>query len=172
MMRKGTGQVATQIEDMKDEDWDAVRSIYREGIATGNATFEMEVPDQDSWDQGHLGACRLVARQGDQVVGWAALSPVSSRCVYGGVAEVSIYVTEMAWGQGIGKRLLQALVAASEREGIWTLQAGIFPENEVSIALHEACGFRIVGRREGLGQMHGAWRDVILMERRSKTVGV
>ena len=160
------------VESMKRDDWEAVQGIYREGIATGNVTFETDVPDWETWDRNHLREGRLVAREGDQVVGWAALNPVSSRRVYAGVAEVSVYVAGSARGQGVGKALLQALVAASEQAGIWTLQAGIFPENEVSIALHEACGFREVGRRERLGQMHGVWRDVILMERRSQVVGV
>jgi phosphinothricin acetyltransferase len=157
---------------MRAEDWTAVRAIYQEGIATGNATFELHLPEWQEWDANHLPACRLVARTGGQVTGWAAVSAVSSRCVYAGVAEVSVYVAEAARGQGIGRRLLQSLVGASEREGIWTLQAGIFPENEISIALHRACGFRIVGHREKLGRMHGVWRDVILMERRSKVAGI
>jgi phosphinothricin acetyltransferase len=148
-----------------------VRSIYLEGIATGNATFETDVPDWQDWDRHHLPACRLVARQNRDVVGWAALSPVSSRCVYAGVAEVSIYIAASAQGQGAGKTLLRALVVASEQEDIWTLQAGILAENAASIALHEACGFRQVGVRERLGQLHGAWRDVVLMERRSRIVG-
>jgi phosphinothricin acetyltransferase len=160
------------ISRMKPEDWPAVEVIYQGGIATGNATFETSVPPWVTWDSSHLRACRLVARVGDEVVGWAALSPVSGRCVYAGVAEVSVYVARERQGQGIGKRLLQDLVQASEAEGIWTLQAGIFPENEISIGLHEKCGFRIVGRREGLGQMQGVWRDVVLMERRSKAVGI
>jgi phosphinothricin acetyltransferase len=160
------------VADMGAEDWPAVLAIYQEGIATGNATFETEVRGWEVWDANHLPHSRLVARAGDQVAGWAALSSVSSRCVYGGVAEVSVYVAEAARGRGIGKRLLRALVEASERAGIWTLQAGIFPENEISIGLHEACGFRIVGCREKLGQLHGIWRDVTLMERRSEVVGV
>ncbi len=168
------------IEEMRDTDWETVQSIYREGIATGNATFETSVPAWEEWDTAHLRDCRFVAREGERVVGWAALSPVSSRCVYAGVAEVSVYVAASAWGRGVGKALLRALVKGSERQGIWTLQAGIFPENEASIALHKSCGFRIVGRRERLGQMMPAakgaagsiWRDVVLMERRSDVVGV
>ena len=160
------------VEPMRGEDREAVQAIYREGIATGNATFETDVPEWETWDRNHLRESRLVAREGDQVVGWAALSPVSSRCVYAGVAEVSVYVKASARGQGVGKALLRALVEASERAGIWTLQVGIFPENTASIALHIACGFREVGCRERLGQMHGVWRDVILMERRSQVVGV
>lgn len=159
-----------KVRSMEAGDWGAVRDIYEEGIGTGNATFETGVPAWEVWDGAHLETCRIVACRNDQVVGWAALSPISSRSVYAGVAEVSVYVTALARGQGIGRRLLQALVQASERAGIWTLQAGIFPENEASIALHKLCGFRIVGRRERLAQMHGAWRDVTLMERRSQTI--
>jgi L-amino acid N-acyltransferase YncA len=159
------------VEKMKVEDWGSVRSIYREGIATGNATFEKDVPEWQEWDRRHLGDCRFVARREGQVVGWGALSPVSSRCVYAGVAEVSIYVAASARGEGIGKTLLRALIEESERQGIWTLQAGVFPENEASIALHKACGFREVGYREKIGQMNGHWRDVILLERRSEVVG-
>ena len=159
------------IEHMRATDWDAVRTIYCEGIETGNATFETDVPNWDAWDTAHLKTCRLVAKRGGRVVGWAALSAVSSRCVYAGVAEVSVYVAARARGRGVGRALLSALVAASEHEGIWTLQAGIFPENEASVALHARCGFRTVGRRERLGQMDGVWRDVLLMERRSDAVG-
>jgi phosphinothricin acetyltransferase len=161
------------IDKMTREDWEAVQSIYAEGIATGNATFESEVPTFESWDQNHLQMCRLVVRSGDDIVGWAALSQVSQRHVYRGVAEVSIYIAASARGLGMGKTLLQALIAESESFGIWTLQAGIFPENIVSIAMHQTCGFREVGRYERLGQMNnGNWRDVILLERRSKVAGV
>ncbi len=163
------------IEPMQPEDWQAVRAIYLEGIATCNATFENAAPDWEKWDGGHLRDCRLVARKGGRpfgrVVGWAALSPVSGRCVYAGVAEVSVYIAEAARGQGVGKALLQALVEDSESHGIWTLQAGIFPENTASLALHKSCGFREVGRRERIGQMGGVWRDVLLLERRSQVVG-
>jgi phosphinothricin acetyltransferase len=160
-----------KIDRMSEKDWETVRSIYREGISTGRATFETDAPEWSEWNTDHLLGPRFVARTGDGVVGWAALSPVSGRCVYSGVAEVSLYVTPSAWGKGIGKALLQALVQGSEESNIWTLQAGIFPENEVSIALHESCGFRVVGRRERLGQINGVWKDVILMERRSKSCG-
>jgi len=160
------------IEPMVEQDWPAVRSIYVQGIDTGNATFEKSAPDWASWNTGHLRACRLVARSGDVVLGWAALSPVSSRCVYAGVAEVSVYVARQAQGQGIGAKLLASLVEASEREGIWTLQAGIFPENTASVELHKRQGFRVVGTRERLGSMDGRWRDVLLLERRSKVSGV
>ena len=160
------------VDKMKKEDWSAVQSTYQEGIATGNATFETEVPEWEKWDNNHLRDCRLVARVKGQVAGWVALSPVSNRCIYSGVAEVSLYVKVSARGQGIGKALLQAVIKESENAGIWTLQGGSFPENIASIALQKACGFREVGRRERIGQMDGVWRDVILMERRSKVVGI
>ncbi len=159
------------VDKMKDEDWPGVQSTCREGIATGNATFETEVPEWEKWDNNHLRDCRLVARANKQVVGWVALRPVSTRCVYSGVAEVSLYVKASARGQGIGKALLQAVIKESENAGIWTLQGGSFPENIASIALQKSCGFREVGYRERIGQMDGVWRDVILMERRSKVVG-
>jgi phosphinothricin acetyltransferase len=160
------------LDELKPEDWPAVRAIYEAGIATGQATFETATPAWESWDAAHRADCRLVARRDGQVIGWAALSPVSGRCVYGGVAEVSVYV-DPAWkGRGIGKTLLQALVTASEEAGLWTLQASIFPENVASVRLHHACGFRTVGTRERLGQQHGRWRDVVLLERRSTVVGV
>ena len=160
------------IAPLTPEDWDAVRSIYLEGIATGNATFAQSAPEWDEWDAGHLKTCRLVARSGGGVLGWAALSSVSGRCVYAGVAEVSIYVAARARGQGVGAALLARLVRDSEEAGIWTLQGGIFPENAASIRLHERAGFRMVGTRERLGSMNGRWRDVVLMERRSSTAGV
>jgi phosphinothricin acetyltransferase len=160
------------IRAMRSDDWPAIRNIYSEGIATGNATFETEMPEWAKWDQGHLQGCRLVARDGQWILGWAALSAVSSRRVYSGVAEVSVYVAAEARGRGVGKLLLQSLVEQSERCGIWTLQAGIFPENVPSIALHKSCGFREVGLRQKLGQRGGVWRDVLLLERRSSSVGV
>lgn len=160
------------IEPMREADWSAVRAIYEEGIAAGDATFETAVPEWDAWDRVHLRACRLVARRGSQVVGWAALGPVSSRPVYAGVAELSIYVARRMQRQGIGHVLLAALVEASERAGIWTLQAGIFPENVASLALCRRHGFRMVGVRERVGQMNGRWRDVVLLERRSEKVGM
>jgi len=160
-----------RIDAMRPDDWPAVRTIYEAGIATGNATFQTEAPAWDEWDAGHLTSCRLVARdEMDAVLGWAALRPVSARPVYAGVTEVSVYVAAHARGRGVGRRLLQALVAASEADGRWTLQAGIFPENAASVALHAACGFRIVGRRERIGRLHGVWRDVLLLERRSRVV--
>lgn len=163
---------AVAIEPMRLEDWPAVRAIYSEGIATGNATFEQTAPEWEKWDASHLPDARIVARSGaGDVLGWAALSGVSSRCVYAGVAEVSLYIAERARGRGLGRQLMARLIAESEAQGIWTLQAGIFPENAASIALHERAGFRIVGRRERLGQMNGRWRDVVLMERRSAVTG-
>ena len=160
------------VDKMNAEDWDEVASIYREGIATGNATFETNVPEYEAWDNSHLRDSRIVARAGDKIIGWAALRPVSARCVYSGVAEVSIYVAASARGVGVGKALLSAVIDESENIGIWTLQAGIFSENVASIALTKVCGFREVGCRERIGQMDGTWRDVILMERRSKVVGI
>jgi L-amino acid N-acyltransferase YncA len=162
----------SSIGQMVEQDWPAVRAIYTEGIHTGNATFEKSPPEWASWDASHLRVCRLVARSGDRVLGWAALSPVSDRCVYAGVAEVSVYVDSRARGQGIGTMLLASLVEAAERAGIWTLQAGIFPENVPSVELHKRNGFRIVGTREKLGSMDGRWRDVLLMERRSTVSGI
>lgn len=159
------------IRPMTADDWPAVRTIYEEGIATGHATFEQKAPAWDAWDADHLPDCRLVAERGEEVIGWAALSAVSGRCVYAGVGEVSVYVAASARGQGVGRRLLQALVEASERCGLWTLQAGIFPENAGSVAVHERCGFRVIGRRARIGQMHGQWRDILLLERRSEVVG-
>jgi L-amino acid N-acyltransferase YncA len=159
------------VEEMRDDDWERVRAIYLEGIETGDATFETDAPTFEAWDAAHLRACRLVARVGAEIAGWAALSPVSSRCVYGGVAEVSVYVAEELRGRGVGRALLASLVEASERNDLWTLQAGVLAENEASIRLHEICGFRVVGKRERLGKLKGAWRDVVLLERRSEIVG-
>ncbi|HVG29487.1 MAG TPA: GNAT family N-acetyltransferase [Pyrinomonadaceae bacterium] len=159
------------VEEMRADDWARVRAIYLEGIATGDATFETGAPAFEAWDAAHLGACRLVAHAGDEVAGWAALSPVSSRCVYGGVAEVSVYVAEKFRGRGVGRALLSSLIEASERNNLWTLQAGVLAENEASIRLHTTCGFRVVGRRERLGKLKGEWRDVVLLERRSAVVG-
>ena len=160
------------ITAMKPEDWEMVRLIYEEGIATGHATFETDLPEWDAWDGSHMKAGRLVARAEGEVVGWAALSPVSSRCVYSGVAEVSVYVRAAFRRQGVGKALMRELIAASERAGLWTLQGGVFPENAGSVALQKAFGFREVGRQERLGQLKGVWRDVVLMERRSRNVGI
>jgi len=159
------------IEVLKPEDWPEVRAIYLEGIASGHATFETDPPSWEQWDAAHLSFARLVARESDNVIGWAALSPVSQRCVYGGVAEVSVYVSKRSRQSGVGRKLLTALIDESERNGIWTLQAGMFPENVGSLALHRACGFREVGRRERVGKLNGTWRDTLLFERRSKNVG-
>ena len=160
------------IEKFTPDLWPLVAAIYQEGIAGGDATFEVKIPTWEAWDAGHLPHSRLVAWQTGKIAGWAALSPVSKRPVYRGVAEVSVYVGAAAQGQGIGTALLGALVAASETAGIWTLQAGIFPENKASLKMHRKQGFRIIGRREKIGQQAGVWRDVILMERRSRVAGV
>jgi phosphinothricin acetyltransferase len=156
---------------MTSDDWPSVRGIYEEGIGTGHATFELRAPAWEVWDGSHVVCCRLVAEDDAGLAGWAALSRVSARAVYAGVAEVSVYVAARARGRGVGRELLAALITESEAQGFWTLQAGIFPENAGSIALHERCGFRVVGRREGLGCMDGHWRDVLLLERRSSRVG-
>jgi L-amino acid N-acyltransferase YncA len=159
------------IDRMIPSDWEQVRTIYLEGIASRNATFETDAPSWEKWDAAHLPGLRLVARAGDRILGWAALSPVSSRCVYAGVAEVSVYAGASFTRRGIGGSLLDALIALSEEHGIWTLQAGVFPENHASLALCRKCGFREVGRRERLGKLDSAWRDVLLLERRSTVVG-
>ena len=160
------------IEKMRPGDWEQVKAIYLEGIAAGHATFETNAPSREQWDAAHLAFARLVARTDDTVVGWAALSPVSQRCVYGGVAEVSVYVSSTRRQSGVGRKLLNALINESERNGIWTLQAGMFPENSGSLALHRRCGFREVGRRERIGKLNGVWRDTVLLERRSEVVGI
>ncbi len=157
---------------MAAADWPAVRRIYAAGIATGDATFETETPDWDAWNRNHLPDCRLVARVEDVTVAWAALSPVSARACYAGVAEHSIYVDAALRGRGIGKRLLSEFVGVSERAGYWTLQSSIFPENRASIAIHLACGFRILGRRKRVAMLNGVWRDTLIVERRSGVVGV
>jgi L-amino acid N-acyltransferase YncA len=163
--------VRTEISTLTAKDWQFVRSIYLAGIATGQATFETEAPTWERWNNAHLPAPRLVAISNESIVGWAALSPVSARSVYAGVAEVSVYIASEWHGKGIGHALLETLVNESERNGIWTLQASIFPENIASISLHKSCGFREVGTRERIGKMKDAWRDTILMERRSKLAG-
>ena len=159
------------VSSMRASDWDEVRRIYADGIATGNATMETAPPPWETWNEAHRPDCRLVAREGGRMLGWAALSRVSERCAYGGVAEVSVYVAQEARGRGVGRRLLEELVRASEEAGIWTLQAGIFPENSASLSIHQHCGFRVVGVREKLGQLGPAWRDVALLERRRERVG-
>lgn len=160
------------IEKMRPEHWPRVRAIYLEGVATGQATFETEAPGWERWDSSHLPFARLVALAGGgRVAGWAALGPVSSRKVYEGVAEVSVYMGEGFRGRGLGRALLEALVRESEAAGVWTLQASVFPENAASVALHLACGFREVGRRERVARLGGVWRDTVLLERRSRVVG-
>jgi L-amino acid N-acyltransferase YncA len=159
--------VSAAIRLMGPLDWPRVCAIYAAGIATGNATFETEPPEWDDWDEGHFADLRLVAVDGAEIIGWAAASPVSDRCCYSGVVEDSVYVDVGHQGRGVGRLLLSALVAASEKAGYWTIQTGIFPENAASVALHQACGFRVVGSRERLGQLDGRWRDVLLLERRS-----
>jgi phosphinothricin acetyltransferase len=161
------------VREMIQEDWNAVSEIYAAGIATGFATFEKQIPTYEAWDKAHLKACRVVAED-DQglVLGWAALSPVSSRCVYGGVAEVSVYIGLEHRGRGVGKILMKALIASSEEIGLWTLQSGIFPGNLSSIKLHEKMGFRYIGKRERVGKLNGAWQDNLLFERRSEIVGI
>src|SRR5215203_2716068 len=160
------------VEKMLPGHWPEVRAVYLEGVASGDATFETEAPEWERWDASHLRACRLVAlADGGRVAGWAALGPVSARKVYAGVAEVSVYVGAEFRGRGVGRALLSALVRESESERVWTLQAGIFPENIASVELHRACGFREVGRRERVGRLKGRWRDTVLLERRSRTVG-
>ena len=156
---------------MTAEDWPAVAEIYKEGIATGYATFELDVPAYKEWDSAHVSSCRLVALEDQIVLGWAALSPVSSRCVYGGVAEVSVYIAKAHRGKGLGEKLLNQLIQASEEAGFWTLQSGIFPENIGSIQIHEKTGFRLIGKRERIGKLHGAWKDNLIFERRSNDVG-
>ncbi len=158
------------VDAMRAEDWPAVRDVHAEGIATGQATFEERPPSWEQWDRDHLRECRLVARRDGRVVAWAALSPVSRRPVYRGVAEVSMYVAAAERGSGVGRTLAEALVEASERAGIWTLEGWIFPENEASLALCESFGCRVVGVRERLGRMGDRWRDVVLVERRSRVI--
>jgi len=161
-----------QILPLLPEHWPAVKAIYESGLATGHATFQTTAPSWEEWDAAHLKHSRLIAVQDNQVLAWAALTPVSGRCVYAGVAEVSVYVDAESRGQGFGEQLLQALIEESEKNGLWTLQAGIFPENIASLKIHERTGFRQVGVREKIGQMNGIWRDTVLLERRSKTVAI
>ena len=158
------------LQELVPDYWHDVRKIYLQGIATGQATFETAAPELEQWDKGHLQSLRYIAKIENQVCGWAALSPVSGRCVYGGVAEVSVYVHEDFRGQRVGHQLLEHLIIESEKQGLWTLQAGIFPENVGSIRLHEKLGFRFIGYREKVGKMNGVWRNVNLYERRSKTI--
>lgn len=157
---------------MKNSDWPSVAEIYRQGMDTGFATFEKVVPSFEVWDAAHLQIGRLVAAKGETILGWAALSPVSSRCVYGGVAEVSVYIGQGSRGQGVGKLLMQQLIVESEKAGLWTLQSGIFPENKGSVELHRKMGFRFIGKRERVGKRDNVWKDNLLFERRSTIIGV
>ncbi|MGB3077076.1 MAG: N-acetyltransferase family protein [Chitinophagales bacterium] len=160
------------IELLTEQHYPAVKEIYVQGIATGHATFETAAPAWEDWNNAHLQHCRFVATEHQTVAGWAALTPVSGRCVYAGVAEVSVYVHTAARGKGIGKMLLQKMITESELQHIWTLQAGIFPENTASIQLHNSLGFRLVGYREKVGKMNDRWRDTLLLERRSRVTGI
>ena len=166
-----TKPILFEIRPLLPRDWPSVKTIYKEGIATGDATFETDAPEWKEWDSRHLPEARLVAESEGNVVGWAALSPVSHRSVYAGVAEITLYVASAVRGKGVGKALLEALIRESETKGFWTLQAGIFPENEASLELHRQFGFRTVGTRERIGKMDERWRDVILLERRSSVAG-
>ena len=157
-----------EIRKLLNADWPQVSLIYQKGIHTGNATFQTTAPAWEDWNASHLAACRIVAQSNGEIIGWAALTPVSSRCVYAGVAEVSVYVDPEHSGKGIGLTLLKELVHLSEAEGIWTLQAGIFPENIGSLRIHEKAGFRTLGIREKIGKQNGIWRDTVLLERRSQ----
>lgn len=163
--------IEIELRAMLPEDWPSVSKIYSEGMSTGYATFEQQTPSYETWSINHLKKCRLVAFLGDKCMGWAALSPVSRRAVYSGVAEVSIYISTHAQGKGVGSKLMQALIMQSEESGLWTLQSGIFPENNGSIKLHEKMGFRYIGKRERIAQRDGIWKDNLLFERRSKIVG-
>jgi phosphinothricin acetyltransferase len=163
--------MAVLITPMTADHGAEVLAIYQDGLDTGNASFEVRAPDWSRWDAGHLPAHRFVATEGDRVLGWVAVSPVSSRAVYAGVVELSVYVDPAARGRGVGSALLAALIDSTETAGIWTIQTGIFPENTASLALHGRAGFRVVGVRERIGQHHGRWRDVTFLERRSPKTG-
>lgn len=160
------------IRSLEKEDWIEVSRIYKQGIETKIATFETKIPEWAEWDKSHLNTCRFVAQINDKIVGWVAISPVSGRCVYGGVAEVSIYVDSFYSGKQIGTKLLKKLIEESEKNGIWTLQAGIFSENIGSLKLHKKVGFRKIGYRERISKLEGFWKDIVLLEKRSKKVGV
>ncbi len=159
-----------KVRDLHPDDWPEVARIFEEGILTGNATFETEVPSWEEWNAAHLAEHRLVAERDSRVVGWIALVPVSPRECYAGVAEVSSYVAEQSRGEGVGAELLAAAIESSERAGLWTLQTGVFPENEPSLGLLRCFGFRVLGTQERIGRLHGVWRDVVLLERRSEVV--
>lgn len=161
------------IREMKEEDWEAVANIYLEGIDTKLATFQAEVPSYEAWDRSHVATCRLVAEYNGEVIGWTALSPYSSRCVYSGVAEVSVYIKASHRRKQVGEKLMQALITSAEKEGYWTLQSGIIEINSASIALHNKVGFRLVGYRERIAKdSNGVWQNTVLMERRSKLAGI
>lgn len=162
--------MSLRLAPLEPQHWEAVRRIFQDGIDAGMATFEAEPPDWAGWNAAHRADSRLVALAGDTVVGWAALSPVSARTAYVGVAEVSVYVARARQGQGVGRMLLEALVGAAEAAGIWTLQAVVFPQNAASLGLHRQAGFREVGRRERIARLRGAWQDTVLLERRSPTI--
>lgn len=161
-----------QIAPLLPDHWPDVSRIYEEGIASGNATFQTKAPEWEQWDNAHVPNVRLVAVENEKIMGWAAISPVSSRPVYAGVAEVSVYVDPLAHGKGIGKLLLKQLIEQSEVNGFWTLQAGIFPENIASLKIHQDLGFRILGTRERIGKMGSIWRNTVLLERRSAVTGI
>jgi len=164
--------MSIEIKELKPEHWTDISRIYQEGIATGNATFEQTCPHWDEWDKNHRKDCRMVVVYNNNIIGWAALSDVSTHCIYTGVGEVSIYVAEKSRGRGVGQFLLHELIHKSEKKGIWTLQAEVFPENENSIRLLKKCGFREVGKRDKIGKMNGRWRDIVLLERRSREAGI
>jgi phosphinothricin acetyltransferase len=155
---------------LEEGDFNALIEIYRYGIETGNATFDKNPPGWEEWNYGHLRTCRIAAEANSVLIGWAALSPISKKDAYRGAAEVSIYIAKDFTGRGIGKKLLDELIRQSEADGIWTLEAKIFPENTASIKLHTSCGFREVGYRERIGMLNGVWRNTVLMERRSKII--
>jgi L-amino acid N-acyltransferase YncA len=159
-----------KIRDLRPGDWQEVAGIYAAGLWSRNATFETDMPSWDEWDARHLARPRLAAVEAGVVVGWAALAPVSARPCYAGVAEDSVYVARGRQGRGVGRALLEELVARSEAEGLWTLQTSIFPENRASLALHLRCGFRVVGVRERIARLEGVWRDTVLLERRAGAV--
>jgi len=161
---------SVELRRLEPDDWPAVADIYWDGMRDGLATFETEVPAWESWDTAHLREHRLVAELLGEVVGWAALSPASKRRCYSGVAENTVYVARDARGLGIGRTLLEALIAGAEAAGIWTIQTAIFPENRASLILHERCGFRVVGRRDRIAKRDGVWRDTVFLERRSEVI--
>jgi L-amino acid N-acyltransferase YncA len=162
-----------KFKELDKDYWSAVRDIYEEGIATGNATFQSSAPTWDEWNSSHAEKARIIAVDDNgEVLGWAALTPLSGRCVYAGVGEVSVYVSANARGKGVGKALLNELIRQSEENGFWTLTAGIFPENEASLKIHRNAGFKVLGIREKIGKMNGQWRDTVLLERRSAVVGI